>query len=311
MNTGKGRGERVPQPAACIKRAGERFAALHISRRTFLKTSARILGTAAVAPFGLALYQPHQIELSEVEIHLPRLPRALDGFRLAQLSDIHFGQFTGEGPLRKAVEMINSIRPDLMVATGDFATVPETGSRPQAAERAWPCAGILAGIQASHGRFAILGNHDHQTNAHTVAEALQTSGISVLRNRALPIERDGARLWLAGLDDVLAGRPDMPGTLRRIPKNECIILAVHEPDYADVASKQAIDMQISGHSHGGQIRFPVAGATYLPRLGRKYVMGRYRVGNLQLYTNRGLGVTLLPVRFLCPPEVAVFTLRAA
>lgn len=282
---------------------------MHISRRTFLKTSVCIFGTAAVTSSGIALYEPHQIELNHVEIRLPRLPEAFDGFRLAQLSDIHFGEFTHEQHLLKAVDLINAIRPDLFVATGDFTTVPFSGSRPRAAESVWPCAKVLAGIQARYGRFAVHGNHDVETNPHTVTEALQTHGTRVLRNRAIAVESGSARLWLAGLDDALDGRPDLSAALHHIPEGECTVLAVHEPDYADVAAKHNVDLQISGHSHGGQIRLPLVGATYLPPLGRKYVMGQYRIGNMQLYTNRGLGVVTLPVRFLCPPEVTVLTLK--
>jgi predicted MPP superfamily phosphohydrolase len=157
----------------------------------------------------------------------------------------------------------------------------------------------------------VLGNHDYDTNPDIVAEALSAgSRIQVLRNRAVAIERDGARLWLAGIDNVTAhvAKPNL--AMRGVPRQECTLAAVHEPDFADEMQRFSVDFQISGHSHGGQIRFPVVGALYLPLWGRKYPLGHYQVGDLQLYTNRGIGVIGLPMRFMCPPEITVFTLKA-
>jgi predicted MPP superfamily phosphohydrolase len=283
---------------------------LQISRRTFLRSAGCAVGAAAVATSGIALYEPHRIEVERRELYLPRLPRALDGFRLAQISDIHFGHFSHENHLRNAVNLLNAEDPDLVVGTGDFVTVQGLLSGASAAERAWPCAEILSGIRATHGRFAVLGNHDLHANAREVSKALQTYGTPVLRNHAVAIEVNNSRLWLAVLDDALHGHPDVAKAVQKVPQGECVIAAVHEPDYADQVSKHAIDLQISGHTHGGQVRFPALGALYLPPLGRKYVMGSYRVRQTQVYTNRGFGVILLPIRFLCPPEITVFTLRA-
>ncbi len=259
---------------------------------------------------GVSLHEPHEITLEHVEVHLPRWPRQLDGFRLVQISDIHFDEFTHARHLRQAVEAVNAQAPDLVVATGDFVTEPNFfHNRIAAAQKAWPAAEVLAGIKARYGRWAVLGNHD-MTAPDIVVEALTAHKFPVLRNAAVPVEAGLARFWVGGLDDILHGKPDAAATLQKIPREECVIAAVHEPDYADVLSRYAIDFQISGHSHGGQIRLPAIGALYLPPLARRYVMGSYRVRDLQLYVNRGIGVILLPMRFLCPPEVTVFTLRA-
>ena len=156
----------------------------------------------------------------------------------------------------------------------------------------------------------MLGNQDYDTNADVVAEALSAGArIKVLRNRAIALERDGARVWLAGIDNVTAARAKPDDALRAVPKQECTVVAVHEPDFADEMRKFPVDFQMSGHSHGGQIRLPGVGALYLPRWGQKYPMGRYQVGELQLYTNRGIGVIGLPMRLMCPPEITVFTLK--
>jgi predicted MPP superfamily phosphohydrolase len=127
----------------------------------------------------------------------------------------------------------------------------------------------------------------------------------------VPIETAGARLWLSGVDDVLVGKPDLDRALQGIPRNEPVVLLAHEPDFADQAAKYPVDLQLSGHSHGGQIRLPVVGAVFLPDLARKYPWGLRKIGALTLYTNVGLGTIRIPARLNCPPEVTLFTLRAA
>src|SRR5262249_34591136 len=119
-----------------------------------------------------------------------------------------------------------------------------------------------------------------------------------------------SRLWLAGVDDVIEGKPDMDRTLRGIPGNEAVILLAHEPDFADQVVQYPVDLQLSGHSHGGQVRIPLIGAPYLPELGRKYPWGLRRIGRLTLYTNVGIGTIRVPFRWNCPPEITLITLRA-
>ncbi len=280
------------------------------SRRTFLKLGASAGGAGIAGALGVSLHEPHEVTLEHVAVHLPRWPRQLDGFRLVQISDIHFDRYTHAPHLHQAVQTINAQAPDLVVVTGDFVTAPgHFYHDPMAAQKAWPAAEVLAGIDARYGRWAVLGNHD-MFAPDIVVEALTAHKLPVLRNAAVPVEAGPARFWLGGLDDIIHGKPDPAATLQKVPREECVIAAAHEPDYADVLSRYAIDFQISGHSHGGQIRLPAIGALYLPPLGRKYVMGSYRVRDLQLYVNRGIGVILLPMRFLCPPEVTVFTLHA-
>jgi hypothetical protein len=139
---------------------------------------------------------------------------------------------------------------------------------------------------------------------------LRQAGIQVLRNRAVPLERDGKRIWLAGVDDVLAGVDDLDEALRGVPAAEAVILLVHEPDFADQAATYPVDLQLSGHSHGGQVRFPFVGALYLPKLARKYPLGLRHIGRLKLYTNPGVGTLRIPVRWNCPPEVTLIRLRS-
>jgi hypothetical protein len=282
-----------------------------VSRRAFLKTAMALGAIPACGSLGVALYEPHEVKVVQLEIQLRRLPIDFDGLRLVQLSDIHFGSYMTQQHLRKIVETANAQRPDLAVFTGDYVTQASHHSfADKRAEQAWPCAEVLRDIRAPLGRIAVLGNHDCATNPDIVAAAMRTNNIQVLRNRSIPLERNRKRLWLAGVDDVVEenARPEL--ALKGVPHDECVLAVVHEPDFADEIRKHPVDFQISGHSHGGQIRFPVVGPLYLPEMAKKYPLGHYRIGEFQLYTNRGIGVIGLPLRFLCPPEITLFTLRS-
>ena len=262
-------------------------------------------GTAVMATGGAysALLEPHWLTIERVTIPLRRLSPEFDGFTLAQISDIHRGPYVDDAAVQAAVEAVNQLRPDAVMLTGDFVS--------RDAALAESCAQTLSALQARTGVYAILGNHDHWTHANEVERALTARSLMVLRNDAVPLERDGARLWIAGVDDVRQRRADLDRALRLVPADQAAILLAHEPDYADLAAQHPIDLQLSGHSHGGQVRLPVVGAPILPYLGRKYPGGLYQLGALQLYTNRGLGVVAPPVRFNCPPEITLFTLRVS
>ena len=232
---------------------------------------------------------------------------------MALLSDFHYDPYFSEHPLHAAIGIVNNLHPDLIVLTGDFVSVPvlsrsEESDR-KAASAAEPCARLLRQMQAPHGLWAVMGNHDSSTDPAVVMSELRSNGIQVLANQSAAIEANGARFWLGGLDDVLSEAADLDVTLRSVPSGEATILLAHEPDYADDVAGHPVDLQLSGHSHGGQVRLPLVGAVYLPRLGRKYVRGQYKIGPLTLYTNRGLGTFGLPIRWNCPPEITFLTLR--
>jgi len=284
-----------------------------LTRRKFLYSGAlAAAGAAAIGADGY--FESAHPELKEIEILLPRLPEAFDGFRIAQLSDFHYENRLAAVPIRKAIELVNNRRPDLIVLTGDFVTVPvldlhrRTASR--AARYAEPCARLLRQLRAAEGSFAVLGNHDAASDAMKVTSELAAHGIPVLRNRSIPIERGNARFWLAGIDDVLEGAADLDATVAGVPAGETIVLLAHEPDFADTVATKPVDLQLSGHSHGGQIWIPGIGAPWLPPLGRKYPRGIYQFGNLTLYTNIGIGTIRAPIRLNAPPEISLITLRS-
>jgi predicted MPP superfamily phosphohydrolase len=273
-----------------------------------------LIGASAAAAIGSVdglFLEPRNLVSEHIDIRLERLPEEFHGFRIAQISDIHFGPYMGKAGLERALQLAQSFRPDLLALTGDFVSHPFGGSNgPIGAHYAEPCADVFAAVTGIPV-IAILGNHDHWNNAAIVEGALRERGIPVLRNRSIPLERGHNRIWVAGIDDALVKAADLDKALHDVPLSETTLLLAHEPDFADYAARFAVDLQLSGHSHGGQVRLPGIGALILPTLARKYPIGLNRVGSLQVYTNRGLGVINPPVRFYCPPEVTFVTLFSA
>ena len=272
-----------------------------MNRRQFLGL-AGASAAAVVAGAGWAtLIEPNWPVVERHEITLARLPARLDGLRIAQLSDIHLSPLVTAGDLLRAVHLVNRQAPDVIALTGDFIWRDAA----QAANLVEP----LRQLNAPLGVYATFGNHDHWDGPAEVANALAAAGVTLLVNEAMPLATD-APLWLAGLDDVWERRQDIRRALRDVPPGDCTVLLCHEPDYGDEVAAYPVDLQLSGHSHGGQINLPLVGPPVLPWLGRKYPAGLYRVADLQIYTNRGIGLIAPPVRFNCPPEVTVLTLRA-
>ncbi len=244
-----------------------------------------------------------EFEITERTICLDVLPEAFNGFRVVQLTDIHYGVFLPEDMLRQAVEMVNELEPDLVALTGDFVTY----------SRAYiePVAEILSGIESRHGAFAVLGNHDFRVGAEQVTGALEERGIEVLRNRHTKLRRRGQSLHLAGIDDWYY-RPDLANALRGIPRNAATILLSHNPSIIRAAARANVPLVLSGHTHGGQVNLPLLGNIW----GRspeqlKYKVGWARLGQTQIYVSRGIGTIVVPVRFRCPAEIANLTLEPA
>ena len=249
-----------------------------------------------------AWLEPQWIAAESVELKLRRLPPALDGFRIVQLTDLHFDT-TPEDTLVSAVEAANRLDADVVVLTGDYVTSSLAGF-----DR---CAREVGRLRAKQGVIGVLGNHDWWSGEDVVTDALAAQGVSILINQPAPIERDGARLWIVGVDSLWEQHADIERALHGVPAGEAKVLLVHEPDFADVARQYPIDVQLSGHTHGGQVRLPFVGPLRLPRHGRKYPIGLRRAGALQVYTSRGVGMAPPAVRFNCRPEVTLFTLQAA
>jgi hypothetical protein len=295
----------TPEPKLVVKGDKRR-----ISRRSFL-------ATAAAAGAGVALYSAthgrHEFEVVSLTVPIRNLPDAFLGFRIVQISDIHLEEYTETWFLEKMVAETNALAPDLVLLTGDFIS-----RGPLDDSVAWKAAGVCAEILSTlkaPQRFAVLGNHDVYVGAEHVIQPLEAHGTPVLVDRFFPIERGSERFWLAGCND--ADYSVLPDLNRAIPDDPRapVLLMVHEPDFADYVARHPryplIDLMLSGHSHGGQVRLPFLGPLILPPMGQKYVQGKFQLGHMQLYVNRGIGTVGLPFRLNCPPELTHITLTRA
>jgi predicted MPP superfamily phosphohydrolase len=280
-----------------------------LSRRRF------VLGSAATAA-GLALYAGeiarHELSIVTRTIAVRNLPDAFRGLRIAQISDIHFDEYTEPYFVRRVVAEVNALAPDLVLLTGDFISIgPRSASFAVGALHR--CAEILEGI-ACPQRFAVMGNHDSLLGVPIVRPILAEAGIPSLVNEHVPIERAGQRLWLCGVRDPVEDLPDLDLAIPAAPDGPVLLLC-HAPDFADKVLAhprgRLVDLMVAGHSHGGQVRFPLVGALHTPEGGSKYVEGFFRLGRMQLYVNRGIGTVSLPFRLNCPPEITLFTLVSA
>jgi uncharacterized protein len=282
-----------------------------LTRRQFVRRS--VAGLAALSGSALAVEgffrEPHHPVAEHIEVRLARLPEAFQGFRIAQITDIHFGPYMDQSSLERAVRLAQEFQPDLLALTGDFVSRPfRQRNGVEGARNAEPCADVFARWKGVP-MIAVLGNHDHWNNPDMVAASLAKRGILVLRNGAQAIERENQVLWVAGIDDALEGRADLGQAIAKIPRTAATILFAHEPDFADHAAKYPVDLQLSGHSHGGQVRIPGIGPIILPAMAHKYHTGLNRVGRLQVFTSHGIGVINPPVRLNCPPKVSLLTLQ--
>lgn len=272
-------------------------------RRAMLMGMGLIL---AVATYAIAL-EPNWLAIRTVDVTLPHLESEFQGYRIVHISDIHLADGGLDGMpvkrLHRFVTAIDRLAPDLIAITGDFFTVTPSAYADELAYE-------LGRLQASDRVVAVLGNHDHWLDPQNLRDALSAAGVVELRNDVYTLERYGQRLTIAGVDDVWQQAADLPHVLTLLPATGANILLAHEPDFADISAQtNRFDLQLSGHSHGGQIRLPFLPPLKLPYLAVKYPQGLYRVGTMLEYTNVGIGTIGLPARLFCRPEVTVLTLN--
>ncbi|HEV2423552.1 MAG TPA: metallophosphoesterase [Terriglobia bacterium] len=240
-------------------------------------------------------------EVTETVISLRRLPAALDGLRIVHLTDIHHSIFTPLEEVERAVYLANRLEPDLVALTGDYVTFSPAYIQ--------PVARALGRLKARHGIFAVLGNHDFQVDADEITRALRSQRIRVLRNSRRPLRAGTETLWILGVDDIWWSSDDLPSALKGVPARDAKILLCHNPLGIWQASRHAIDLVLSGHTHGGQVRVPGFRHLYKSRLGERFVDGWNRLHNTQIYVSRGIGKVIVPIRFDCPSEIACLNLR--
>jgi len=248
------------------------------------------------------IFEPNDVEVNHIKLYLPRLDRLFYGYRIVQISDIHIGTWINYKRLTGIIDIVNQHQPDLIVLTGDFVTFEPL----RFADELTSCLSKLAPHDAA---LAVLGNHDHWTDADVVREVLKDSNILDLSNKFFTINRGDEKLHIAGVDVSIEELDRLDLVLDQLPPDGAAILLAHEPDFADQSALTGrFDLQLSGHSHGGQINLPVIGIPILPPKGRKYPSGLYQINGMSLYTNRGVGTAVMQLRWNCPPEITVFTL---
>jgi predicted MPP superfamily phosphohydrolase len=299
-----------------------------VNRRRFLTGAGALLaGTAALGGYATAFEAGLRLDLTSYDIFPPGWPANLP-LKIAVIADIHACEpwMTAER-IGSIVDLANAQKPDLTVLLGDFVGAQHFVTR-YVPPGAW--AEQLARLEAPLGVYAILGNHDWWSaamptdppdNAQSIRKTVLSAGIPVLENRAVPLSRSGARFWLIGLGDQLAhrwgphathGDDDLAGSLRQINDDAPAILLAHEP-FIFAKTPDRIALTLSGHTHGGQVNFPIIGAPFVPTMRgvKRYVYGHYSEGPRQLIVSGGLGTSHLPVRFLRPPEVVCVNVGGA
>jgi hypothetical protein len=275
------------------------------TRREFLRWS---FGAAAASPIGIFTYGAavgkERHEIVERRVAMPRLSPGLRGLTIVQLTDIHVGNFLKREKLERYVRVVNELRPDVVALTGDFI-----GSSPQFIPA---CAAALEKLEAREGVFACLGNHDYWVGPHSVTAALKAAGVEVLRNEGRRLLIRGAPLNIAGVDDPWRGHPDFDLALAGVDPNAPTIMLCHQPDLFPALAQRRVELTLSGHYHGGQVKLQFFGLAVSPaHLITEFVEGFYRRGPSQLYVSRGIGITGPPVRLNAPPEVTVLRLEPA
>ena len=277
-----------------------------MNRRNFMKASTLFFASTVLARAGQLEFNDETLSpvVDNVEIPIKNLKPGLEGFTIAQLSDIHLQPYTKPELVKKAVEMTNALNPDLVVLTGDYVWHDQ--------EAAFELAPILAGLKARHGIYSVLGNHDYWLDVRATVRAFEEEGLPMLVNQGLEINTGNGSFYLAGMDDGWSGKPDLKKTLENAPADVPVVLLLHEPDLVDETSLDPrITLQLSGHTHGGQVLVMGKPPIFTPHLGKIYSQGLFHVNDTWLYTNRGLGVISVPLRYNCPPEITLLTLTRA
>ncbi len=285
-----------------------------LTRREVLKLMRQGIISSALltmsgAGYGI-LVEPGLFSVETIPLKLRRLPASFSGLRVAQISDIHMGGWMNLERFQHVADLTLAEKPDVLLITGDFLLGDITGN--DISQAIDDLVTVLSPLAEAIPSFAVLGNHDYWTDAAAVRKMLTLSGITDLTNTVFTLKRGSDKLHLCGVDDVWEGAVHLKDVVAQLQDNSAAILLAHEPDYADrSAATGKFDLQISGHTHGGQVAIPLLGPPVLPYLGKKYPSGLYKVGNMFQYTNHGVGMSRLAIRFNCPPKITIFELKSA
>lgn len=278
-----------------------------LNRCFLLKKILKWFFFAILAPVSL-YYYARKIEPVLLKINRYTIPtvQMKDPIKIIHFSDTHIGYTYSLKQLKELVTTMNAEHPDIICFTGDLIDNPQTYSNFN------EVADILSLLHAPYGKYWVYGNHDHGGyGTDVIKQTMDLAHFTLLRNESDTIIKNNSKIHLAGLDDAILGKPSIEEALAHTDSKTFTCLLVHEPDVADIAKNHPVDIQLSGHSHGGQIRLPFIGSIITPILARKYVDGLYKLNRHQMhvFVSRGIGTTRLPFRFLCKPEINVYTIQ--
>ncbi|PPE74102.1 metallophosphoesterase [Solimonas fluminis] len=278
-----------------------------MKRRRWIMTG--LVSTALALALWAFWLEPASLRTREYSLALPGWPQACDGMRVAVLADLHVGSpWQGPAQLQRIVQAVNATRPDLVLLAGDYVIDSVVGGSFVSPEQMAPELGKLS---APLGVFAVLGNHDWMLDGPRVSRALEAAGIRVLEDAARAGLRGDCRFWLAGVGDFWEAKHDWRQALAAVPEAAPVLLFTHNPDvFAELPPR--VTLAIAGHTHGGQVRIPGVGRPVVPsRYDERYAAGHAVEDGRHLFVSTGLGTSILPVRFLVPPEIPLLRLRAA
>lgn len=267
---------------------------MKITRRNWIARSAVYGSGFACFGYG-ALVEKRWLDVTRTIIPLSPGHAALDGMKIAVMADFHFDDYGDRGLIRRAVKAINEEKVDFVCLPGDFVSRESEGVIPLCEE--------LGNLRSRLGTYGMMGNHDTHL-APAALRAMADAGIKMLVNESKEFDH----FALAGIDSYCRGNSDLPGVIRSIDNRKPVILGWHEPDTFDTYADPRIALQISGHTHGGQICAPLYGPILLPIFGKNYPYGLYQRGENSLFVTRGIGTLTIPARFLCAPELALLRL---
>ena len=274
-----------------------------MNRRLFLRNTAAAGAAVAlpVAATGYGFAEATHLHIDRQTLTLPRLPAALRGKTVAFVTDIHRGPFVSQADVANVVRTTMALAPDLIVLGGDYSH--------RDGKYIAPCFDLLAMLDAPLGVYGVLGNHDYRHGLAESKSGMRAAKVTELTNRGVPLTLNGETLHLCGVDDLWHGRVDVSAALAGVRPQDACLLVSHNPDVAETLTDRRVGLVLSGHTHGGQVVVPGYGAPLVPsRYGRKYAHGHCQAPETQVYVCAGTGMSVLPVRIGCRPEIAQITL---
>ncbi|MGF7119101.1 metallophosphoesterase [Methanobacterium oryzae] len=269
-----------------------------------IRKKLQIAMSKSMEKIGMHEFDSCHFEVVPIDIIIPDLDPVFEGVTIAHITDIHLGQWISKDRLKGVMELVNEQKPDIIAITGDFVSYVIDHVIEDLAD-------CLKMLNPNNISIAVLGNHDHWLGADKIRNVLKESDILDVSNDVYTVKHGDAMIHFAGVDSVTLNKHRLDLVMDKLPESGPAILLAHEPDFADISSITGrFSLQISGHSHGGQFIIPgirtfVRGKNFL-----KYPVGKYQVGEMVQYTNRGLGTNVFWLRINCPPEITIFNLKS-